>query len=163
MKRLVVGFGNVLLGDDGFGVEVLRQLAKVRLPSCVDVMEVGISGFDLVLKLMDGYDEVVVVDAARRGGDPGSLYVFSPTEADLDAASVGRLDPHLAEPTRAMKMARQLGVLPAKITVVACEPRTCGVEIKLSRPVRQCLPRAVRTIVRILEDTEERRGAYRVG
>lgn len=158
MKILTAGFGNVLLGDDGFGVEVLKRLSKPALPPSVHMLDVGTSGFDLVLELMDGYDAMVVVDAARRGGSPGTLHVFSPSEADLDTHALGRLDPHLVEPTRAMKLARQLEVLPGKITVVACEPQTCAVGIGLSGPVRACVPRAVAAIERILHHAGEAGG-----
>ncbi|MGH7848434.1 MAG: hydrogenase maturation protease, partial [Candidatus Binatia bacterium] len=73
-KILVAGIGNIFLGDDGFGVEVARELAKRKLPESVRVVDFGIRGFDLAYALLDGYDLTILVDAAPRGGLPGTLY-----------------------------------------------------------------------------------------
>lgn len=55
-KTLIVGFGNVLLGDDDFGVEVVRRLAAIDLPADVHRLDVGIGGIHCVLQLMEGLD-----------------------------------------------------------------------------------------------------------
>ena len=83
MRILIVGFGNVLLGDDGFGVEVVKRLGATSLPTSVEILDVGIGGLDFVLTLMAGYEEAIVVDAVQRGQPPGTLYVFTPSAADL--------------------------------------------------------------------------------
>ncbi len=80
-KPLIVGFGNVLLGDDGFGVEVVRRLAATDLPAHVHLLDVGIGGIHCVLQLMEGFDAIIVVDAVRHGEPPGTLYVFAPSAA----------------------------------------------------------------------------------
>ena len=79
----IAGFGNVLLGDDGFGVEVIKRLQTFPLPVHVEAFDIGIGGMELVLKLMDGFTEMIVVDAVRRGKAPGTLYLFPPSDADL--------------------------------------------------------------------------------
>jgi hydrogenase maturation protease len=86
-KTLIVGFGNVLLGDDGFGVEVIKRLAASDLPPHVETMDVGIAGMHFVLHLMDRFEAVIVVDAVKRGQPPGTLYVFTPSDTDLDLHS----------------------------------------------------------------------------
>jgi hydrogenase maturation protease len=78
MKKLVIGLGNPLLGDDGVGVAVARELAGENLG--VDVVEMNTSGFS-VAEAMLGYDVVVVVDAIA-GRKPGRIHRFS-----LDAMS----------------------------------------------------------------------------
>jgi hydrogenase maturation protease len=109
-KTLIAGFGNVLLGDDGFGVEVIKRLAVSDLPPHIEALDVGIAGMHFVLQLIEGFDAVILVDAVKRGQPPGTLYVFTPSEADLDLHSGERIDPHFAEPLRALKLARALGV-----------------------------------------------------
>lgn len=146
MKTLVAGFGNLLLGDDGFGVEVLRRFVARGVPEEVDTVDVGIGGFDFVLKLMDGYDQVIIVDLVQRGLEPGTLTAFQPCEAETTLRSGDRIDPHLAEPSRAMKLARHLKVLPAHVTIVGCEPATCDVGIGLSPQVAAAVERALDTI-----------------
>ncbi|HSE87043.1 MAG TPA: hydrogenase maturation protease [Candidatus Binatia bacterium] len=146
----VAGFGNVLLGDDGFGVEVIKCLRTLPLPVEVETLDIGIGGMDLVLKLMDGFNEMIVVDAVRRGNAPGTLYVFEPGARDLSFGLGERIDPHLAEPTSSMKMAKKLGILPEKITVVGCEPASCALRLGLSAPVKAVVEKAAAKILSII-------------
>jgi hydrogenase maturation protease len=149
----VAGFGNVLLGDDGFGVEVIKRLRMFPLPVQVETLDIGIGGMELVLKLMDGFNEMIVVDAVRRGRAPGTLYVFEPGARDLSFGLGERIDPHLAEPTSAMKMAKKLGILPEKVTVVGCEPESCALGLGLSRSMRVAVEDAVEKIRAIIGRT----------
>jgi hydrogenase maturation protease len=142
----IAGFGNVLLGDDGFGVEVIKRLQNFPLPVHVEAFDIGIGGMELVLKLMDGFNEMIVVDAVRRGNAPGTLYLFPPSVADLYFRPEERIDPHLAEPTGSMRMALKLGILPEKIVVVGCEPESCALGLGLSRPVTAAVDGAVEKI-----------------
>ena len=149
-RLAIAGFGNVLLGDDGFGVEVIKRLQTFPLPVHVEAFDIGIGGMELVLKLMDGFTEMIVVDAVRRGKAPGTLYLFPPSDADLHLGKNERVDPHLAEPTGAMRMARRLGVLPGKIIVVGCEPESCALGLGLSSPVKTAVDKAVDKICEMI-------------
>lgn len=80
-RILVAGIGNIFLGDDGFGVEVVRQLAQRDLPEGIEVVDFGIRGVDLAYASLDDYDAVIFVDTAPRGGAPGTLYLI---EAKLE-------------------------------------------------------------------------------
>lgn len=146
MKTLVAGFGNILLGDDGFGVEVIHRFVDRGLPPDVEAVEVGTGGFDLVLKLMDGFERVVIVDLVNRGESPGTVKAFVPCDADTTLRQGERIDPHFAEPSRAMKLARRLNVLPADITIVGCQPLTCDVGIGLSPQVAAAVDLALDAI-----------------
>lgn len=143
-RFLVAGFGSLLLSDDGFGVRVLERLAKTTLPGNVELLEAGTGGVNLVLALMKGFDELLVVDALRQGRPPGSLCTFTPPPATLSPD--GSVDPHFAEPTRAMGLAAALGVLPRRVTVVGCEPETCELGTELSPAVGAAVEEAVRVI-----------------
>src|SRR5690348_18485873 len=77
-RILIAGIGNIFLGDDAFGVEVAQRLARRPLPEGVRVVDFGIRGLDLAYALLDGYEAVILVDAAPRGGPPGTLYVLEP-------------------------------------------------------------------------------------
>lgn len=126
-RVLVVGVGNVLRADDGFGVAVARRLAERDLPAGVTVAETGIGGIHLVHELMAGYDALIVVDAVDRGRPPGSVLVI-----DAEVTDVGDLPPdarhdlladmHLATPERALMVARAVGVLPERTIIVGCQP-----------------------------------------
>lgn len=150
MKTLIAGFGNVLLRDDGFGVEVVRQLFTQPLPAGTDVIEVGIGGLNFVLRLIDGYDRTVVVDAVGRGERPGTVYVFVPEESDRLEPDPAAVDPHLTEPGRAFSLARSLNLLPSTVMVIGCEPATVELGVGLSEPVRAAVDTAVRKVIEIV-------------
>jgi hydrogenase maturation protease len=118
-RLLVAGIGNIFLGDDAFGVEVVRRLAHRPLPEGVRVTDFGIRGFDLACALVDGYDGAILVDAVRRGGAPGTLYVL---ELTGDAPGVVSADGHRLDPASALRLAHALGQLPARLRLVGCEP-----------------------------------------
>jgi hydrogenase maturation protease len=120
MKTLVAGVGNVFLGDDGFGVEVVRALAGRSLPADVRLADFGIRGMDLTYALMDGYDAAIIVDVACRGGAPGTLYVIAPASGD-DVPPTG-LEPHAMHPARVLAALRGIGASPCILRVVGCEP-----------------------------------------
>jgi hydrogenase maturation protease len=115
---LVAGIGNVFLGDDGFGVEVVRRLAGRALPDGVHVEDFGIRGMDLAYALQDGYESVVFVDAAPRRERPGTVSLIEP---EVDPHEVA-LDTHGMDPVRVLALARALGHVPPRVLVVACEP-----------------------------------------
>src|SRR5215813_9693767 len=79
MRVLIAGVGNVLRGDDGFGVEVLRRLEQdLAGADGVRFFESGIAGVGLVQQLIDGYDALVILDALDRGAEPGTVFVLEP-------------------------------------------------------------------------------------
>jgi len=160
-RALVAGMGNVLRGDDGFGVEVAKRLqALPEVTARARVIEVGIGGVHLVQELMDGYDLLVITDAVNRGGEPGRLYVLEltvpPTPSALEAWERDLTDMHEALPSKALVMARALGVLPRRVLLVGCQPaRTEEVELGLSPAVQRAVDEAVRRIRALLDPVEE--------
>jgi hydrogenase maturation protease len=121
-RVLVAGIGNVFLGDDGFGVEVVRHLMHGDVPAGVSVVDFGIRGLDLAYALGDGYDVALLIDAAPRGEPPGTLTVIEP-EIDETPCAV---ESHGMDPASVLSLARRFGRLPGRILVVACEPHTVG-------------------------------------
>src|SRR5215510_9411319 len=160
-RALVVGMGNVLRGDDGFGVEVTRRLQELPdVARRAKVIEVGIGGIHLVQELMDGYDLLVIADAVNRGGPPGKLYVLElevpSTPSALEAWERDLTDVHEAVPSKALVMARALGVLPARVLLVGCQPAQIdGVEVGLSPVVEAAVDEAVTRIRSLLDPVEE--------
>jgi len=155
---MVVGVGNVLHGDDGFGVEVARRLKVRPLPAEVTVTETGIGGIHLVHELMDGFDALIVVDAVDRNRPPGTVMVIEADVIDVEPMSVEErhdllADMHLATPERALMVARAVGVLPARTIIIGCQPveiETLG--IGLTNEVDAAVDVAVDEILRCLDE-----------
>src|SRR6266568_7570071 len=120
MRVLVVGVGNVLRGDDAFGIEVLRRLQTRTDLSGVEFFESGIAGISLVQQLMDGYDALVIIDALDRGAEPGQVFVLEPDRNSLSHASAPHesTDLHQAIPEVVLQMAHGLKVLPKHVWIV---------------------------------------------
>jgi hydrogenase maturation protease len=142
MKRiLVAGIGNIFFGDDAFGVEVSRRLGARTLPEGVRVVDFGIRGLDLTYALMEGWDAAILVDAAPRGGKPGTLYVLEP-EVDGVPASI---ETHGMDPAKVLALLREMGGTPPVLRIVGCEPGTIpeGFEQRLSPEVEAAIDPAV--------------------
>jgi hydrogenase maturation protease len=147
VRTLVAGFGNVLRGDDGFGVEVIRRLRETDHRPDVELMEIGTAGLRLAQELLTPYERLIIVDAMTRGGPPGSIYV---TEVQ-DVESAGDIDMHLAIPARALAVAKALGGLPRQIFIVGCEPAEVDeLTTDLTPPVQAAVDSALHHVRRLL-------------
>ena len=144
---LVGGIGNVFLGDDGFGVEVVRRLAERPRRDGVQIADFGIRSLDLAYALMEGYEDVILVDAMPRGGPAGTLYVI---ESPQVSAQPG-LPAHDLAPTEVLALVGQLGgATAARVRIVGCEPGAIpadgDVHVGLSAPVAAAVERAVELV-----------------
>jgi hydrogenase maturation protease len=73
MDTLIIGCGSLLRGDDGVGPILIRQLWELGLPEGMRVADGGTAGMDVAFK-MRGADHVIIVDAARTGAAPGTIF-----------------------------------------------------------------------------------------
>lgn len=157
-RVLVAGVGNMFLGDDGFGVEVARLLADRPLPDEARVEDFGIRGFDLACALLAGHELVVLVDAAPRGGAPGTLYLIEPEmpQKSGQQPAGAQLEMHALDPVKVMAMAAMLGGPLARVLVVGCEPDPASLVehedqfLGLSDAVRAAIPKALELVERLL-------------
>jgi hydrogenase maturation protease len=144
LRVLVAGIGNVFLGDDAFGVEVVARLRGRAMPAGVRVVDFGIRGIDLAFAL-ERCDAAILVDAIARGGAPGTLYVIEPeVSGDADPG----LSPHALTPDQVLRRLAP-GARPRAVRVVGCEPQTLGDDdapAELSAPVRAAVDEAVRLV-----------------
>ncbi|MFQ5707585.1 MAG: hydrogenase maturation protease [bacterium] len=151
---LIAGVGNVLRQDDGFGVEVARQLQKrADLPDCVKVVETGIGGISLVQELYDGYETLLLVDVVSNEGNPGQIFMLEAKVGDIADWPIQEkrdflADMHYTDPNRALMLAKALDVLPRSVYIVGCQPLECGdFKLGLSEEIQNAVPRAVEHIM----------------
>jgi hydrogenase maturation protease len=157
---LVVGVGNVFLGDDGFGVEVIRRLAQRELASRVRLMDAGIRGVDLAYALLE-CRAAVLIDVVQRGGPPGTLYLIEPDvgEPSAEDPSSLYLDTHAMEPAKVLRFVRAMGGCVQVLRVVGCEPSQFGdgSTFGLSAPVLGAVDEAAAMVERIVGQLEAER------
>jgi hydrogenase maturation protease len=158
---LVAGIGNIFLGDDGFGCEVLRRLLNQPAPVNVRVEDFGIRGFDLAHALASGPRAAILVDAAPRGEAPGTLSVLDVSDADAEPGlePTDLIDTHGMDPVRVLQLARRLGGAPERVLVVAVEPVTAELDddgaLGLSEPVSGAVDDAVDLVGRLMNQLRE--------
>lgn len=146
--------GNDLLGDDGFGIAVIRRFEAAGVPEGVRVYESGIAGIGLVQELMDGYEALVIVDATDRGEEPGTVFLLEadvPAQEELTEESRQEFlaDTHLTVPSQALTLARALGILPPAVYILGCQPEECGLGMDLSEPVERGVNKAVERLMEL--------------
>ena len=93
-RILVAGIGNIFMGDDAFGVEVVRELMHRPIPDAVCVEDFGIRSYDLAYAIIDGYEATILVDAAPRGKPAGTLYLIEPDLEGIRQARKRRCSQH---------------------------------------------------------------------
>ncbi len=160
---LVAGIGNIFLGDDAFGVEVVRRMASVLLPAHVRVVDFGIRGFDLAYALQDGYETTILVDACPHGEAPGTLYVIEPDLKALDDgdAPQATVEAHAMNPESVLRMARAMNIELKNILLVGCEPESLGGEegqMGLSAPVEAAVEDAVKLVQSLIHRVQDKLG-----
>jgi hydrogenase maturation protease len=152
-RVLVAGIGNIFLGDDAFGVEVVRKLLNRDWPEGVLVKDFGIRGLDLAYAMMEPLDLVIIVDAISRGDAPGTLYVVEPELDEADPRSTP--DAHAMTPERVLELVKSLGGHVPRTLVLGCEPAQLGDEegsIGLSVIVGASLEPAAKEVDRLVTE-----------
>jgi hydrogenase maturation protease len=144
---MVAGLGNVFMGDDGFGCEVVRRLQERAQPPAVRVEDYGIRGMHLALDLLDGYDELIVVDALDGDEAPGTLRVVEPAAVADDA---GR-GAHEISVEAVLSLVRRYGGNIERVVVVGCQPESLAPAMGLSDAVRAAVEPAVRMVESLVE------------
>jgi hydrogenase maturation protease len=148
-RVLVAGIGNIFLGDDGFGPEVVRRLAAEDvLPDPVRVTDYGIRGMHLAYDLLDTYDTLVLVDALPGAGAPGQIVVLEITAADLGG---GDFDAHGMNPAAMLASLDRLGGTLPVTYLVGCRVAVVEEAIGLSAPVAAAIPEAIAAVRELVQ------------
>jgi hydrogenase maturation protease len=157
LRRIVVlGLGNVLLGDDGFGplaVEMFRSMYECD--SKVEILDLGTPGLDLAPYLYD-VDLVVIADAVhpRQEETPGTLCVYCDDDLRLSQAGSSPAQPRLTSHDpgvlESLAQLRLAGHAPSEVIVVGVVPESCGLGKGISLSVLNTCSAAVDTIAQLL-------------
>ena len=150
-RVLVAGVGNVFLGDDAFGVEVVNRIDPSALPAGVQVADYGIRGVHLAYELLGGgYDSLIIVDAIPVEGPPGTLAVIDASSGEgatgpgtADALGAAPIDGHGMTPQAVLNLLSNLGGEMDRVLVVGCRPAVLDEVMELSEPVRAAVGDAV--------------------
>ncbi len=145
MPTLILGIGNLLMGDEAVGVHVAREISSRPLPTDVEVIDGGTGGFHL-LSCLTEFDPVILVDATMDGRPAGTVTVkraryASDFPRSLTAHDIGLRD--LIESAALVAPLPELHLV--TISIEAMQPMdTC-----LSSAVANAIPAAVAAATRL--------------
>ena len=148
MRILVLGIGNLLLGDEAIGVRIVEQLEqRYLLPPHVEVLDGGTSGMDL-LDVMANRDHLIVADAVLTGDAPGSVVVLQDDE--IPALFSQKVSPHQLGLADVLMALRLTGEFPRRLTLIGVVPKSLEPGIGLTPVVTQAIDPALKHIVSAL-------------
>jgi hydrogenase maturation protease len=142
-KMAIVGVGNLLLMDEGVGVHVVQELERRHLPSNVLVIDGGTSPD--ALAYASEVDKLVIVDAVRGGGEPGTVYRLTPD--DIDESDRNPLSLHEWDLMDSLKLSRYW-TEDIEVVIIGVEPAQMEWGMDLSPEVQARLPRIVEVVLR---------------
>jgi len=144
---LVLGVGNILLSDEGVGVRVVEAMKEMKLPDNVELLDGGTGAFDL-LDIIADREKVIIIDAVKGGGEPGTIYRFRPDDIRLQKQHLASV--HQMSLPDTLAMAKILGCSPREVVIYGIEPERLDWGLELSSVVAAAVPRVTELIVREL-------------
>jgi hydrogenase maturation protease len=149
-RTVVIGFGNLLLSDDGVGIRIAEELRR-RLPEDVEVLDGGVASLDVLDTVRDA-GRWFIIDALAGGNEPGSVYRLIP--ADLGCGKAEQpFSLHQFSLADALAMAAARAALPPTV-IYGVEPQNIELGLELSPAVAAALPRVVELIMREVQEQE---------
>jgi len=140
----VVGVGNILLGDEGIGVHILKELEKKKLPDKVELLDLGVAAFSL-LSHIEGKKKIIIIDAVKAEGVPGSVYRLSIEDIHTEERRFFSL--HEAGIEQVISFLEVEGEK-REIVIIGIEPGEIRWGMELSPPVKKKIPVAVELVLK---------------
>jgi hydrogenase maturation protease len=147
---LVLGFGNVLLSDDGAGVQLVEQLRSEFGDDTANFIDAGTLSFSL-LSYIEATHSMLVIDAADIDGTPGTIRLFEGAAMDDFLTSSRRRTVHEVGLIDLLDMARLRDCLPRRRALLCIQPQRIDWSETLSAPVADALPEAARQATALLQ------------
>ncbi|WP_132078216.1 HyaD/HybD family hydrogenase maturation endopeptidase [Sinorhizobium americanum] len=151
-RILVLGIGNILWADEGFGVRAVEAFHKAyEVPANVTVLDGGTQGLYLV-QFINEHDRLIVFDAIDYGLVPGTMKVVEDDEVPKFTGAK-KVSLHQTGFQEVLSAADLMGQYPERLTLIGCQPRDLeNWGGPLTAPVKTVIPAAVDTAVRTLRD-----------
>ncbi len=145
MPRIVIiGVGNLLQSDEGVGIHAIRSLQEKNLSPDIKLVDGGTSP-DLIAYTR-AEDKMIIIDCARAGGKPGTIYRFRPE--DLAAGKGTLTSAHEMGVVENLKLMEMTGNKPKETVIIGIEPAEIDWGMELSGTLKKKLPELVKVVLR---------------
>ena len=144
---LVMGVGNYLMGDEGIGVHIIQEMAKLDLPDQVDILDGGTGGFSL-LGCFESYPVIIFVDATIDGKAPGTINVIRPRFASDFPSALSVHDVGLKDMVEAVYL---MDTIPDIYLITISITELIPMTLELSKPVSAAIPSAIDKIIELAQ------------
>ena len=145
-QDVVVGFGNILLKDEGIGVHVIQYMDSLPRKSAREYLLIdGGTCPDVLFHFPEEISTLIVVDAVKGGGEPGTVYQFTPDDIEFKKASITSL--HQLGLREGLGMMKILGKYPERVIIIGVEPKEIDWGLKISPE----LEKIVRQVILLVE------------
>lgn len=146
---LLLGIGNILLGDEGAGCRIIEELERRFLfPENVILMDGGTAGMELLTPIGDA-DCLIIIDAFYGGYPPGTVVRIE--GQDVPAFFLSRVSPHQIGISDVLAAARLSDQLTAEIMLFGIEPESMELGLNLSEPVRKGMEKIIEEVIAELQ------------
>ncbi|MBP2142889.1 coenzyme F420 hydrogenase subunit delta [Methanococcus voltae] len=152
-KKLVIGCGNMIFADDGFGYEVISLLEKMELPEDVGLIDAGTGAPYYLMSIMDEdcpVEKIIIVDIIDFKLEPGTLKKLG--IENLTKIDKYNFDAHDMPLSDYLLKAKEAGI---EIVIVGCQAKRVtmpDIEVGLTEEVKNSLVNAVEMVLEELKD-----------
>ncbi|MBA7511619.1 Hydrogenase 1 maturation protease [subsurface metagenome] len=148
-KIVILGVGNLLLGDEGVGVHLIQKLREMEIGEGIELVDGGTSLLDFIPQRED-VSKLIIVDAIKLGGKPGTTYKIC-VDSSLLKGAKGMTSLHQLGVVETLAIAQKMGKLPPTI-IIGIEPKEIGYGLKLSSEVERKMGKMVNLILGEVKD-----------
>ncbi len=153
-KILILGIGNVLMGDEGIGVHVIKALEKEALPGNVTLLDGGTGGFHL-LEYLQSYPTIIMIDATMDSQPGGTISLIKPKFATDFPKSLSAHDIGLRD---LIESAAVLGSLPLMYLITVTIDNIQSIQMELSPEIKETIPQVIEKVKQLLVEISETDG-----
>jgi hydrogenase maturation protease len=146
-RILIMGVGNLLMGDEGVGVHAVRLLEREKWPPQISLMDGGTGGFHLLAHFGD-CEVLVLIDATLDGRAPGTVSVIEPKYATDYPKSLSAHDIGLKD---LVESAALIDTLPRVLLITISVANLQPMEITLSPAIEASLPHVAATVRELVD------------
>jgi hydrogenase maturation protease len=145
-KILVLGIGNILMGDEGVGVHTIKALEGKSFSEDVDILDGGTGGFHLMAYFQE-YENVIMIDATMDKKPTGTVSLVEPKFASDFPKTLSAHDIGLKDMIESITI---LGKVPKIYLITVTIDTIKSMYMELSPNVKSAIPEVIKKVYEII-------------